>query len=288
MWDLESDYYLHVGGRGEEFGSEDNKKLAKRISDKALTLSSQNSRKNKLYATSPCRLDFHRLKMTSFDKLQQICGPVTNVRLYTETGPKGAEVALRGVARDAAEVQLKSPNWLYGQRRPEKGTSPSKSHTEQVAEAHAAKVKETKKELEDLDWLTNLCPSGEEELFARYVLVESTDDDSWYGTKILPGTVEESAANQHYLQCCKGPSIDPWDWTSTGGMDSFQTVADVIQEQDEDMMRMAMESAISQFQTVGSSVPYNQIMPLAPAGSDCMVTFRDWLPRDNSLCKVLS
>lgn len=37
----------------------------------------------------------------------------------------------------------------------------------------------------------------------RYVLVESTDDDSWYGTKILPGTVEESAANQHYLQCCK-------------------------------------------------------------------------------------
>lgn len=88
--------------------------------------------------------------------------------------------------------------------------------------------------------------------------------------------------------CVQGPSIDPWDWTSTGGMDSFQTVADVIQEQDEDMMRMAMESAISQFQTVGSSVPYNQIMPLAPAGSDCMVTFRDWLPRDNSLCKVLS
>ena len=40
-------------------------------------------------------------------------------------------------------------------------------------------------------------------LSCRYVLVESADDDSWYGTSILPGTVEGSEANQHYLECCK-------------------------------------------------------------------------------------
>jgi hypothetical protein len=31
---------------------------------------------------------------------QEICGPVVNVRMYTETGPKGPEAS--GVARDAA------------------------------------------------------------------------------------------------------------------------------------------------------------------------------------------
>lgn len=169
----------------------------------------------------------------------------------------------------------------------------------------------------------------------RYVLVESTGDDSWYGTKILPGTVEESEANQHYSQCCQvihclqahyvnssrccgefyflselslewsecslrllschenytslqGPSLDPWDWTSNVGMESFQTVADAQLEQDEEMLRLDMESALKQFSTIGISDSYNQIMPHAPPGSDCVVTFRDWLPRDNPTCNVLS
>ncbi|KAG0609702.1 hypothetical protein M758_7G007600 [Ceratodon purpureus] len=284
LWELESDYYLHVGGRGEEFVSEENKKLAKNSSEKAFP-SSLKSRKSKLYAPSPWQEDFYRLKLTSFDKLQEICGPVTPVRMYTESGPKSSAVA--GVARDAVEVQLKSPNWLYGQRKPESETSP-KPHTEQGADTHAAREKNNEKELGDLDWLTTLSPDAEAELFARYVLVESTDDDSWYGTKILPGTVELSEANQHYSQCCQGPSLDPWDWTGNAGMDSFQNVADVLQEQDEEMLKLDMEAALSQFNTIGSSESYNQIMPHAPPGPECMVTFRDWLPRDIPACEVFS
>jgi len=71
-------------------------------------------------------------------------------------------------------------------------------------------------------------------------------------------------------------------------MDSFQMVAEVIQEQDEEMMKLTMESALRQFQTIGSPDSYEQIMPLASPSSDCMVTFRNWLPRDKPLCKVLS
>ncbi|KAG0560065.1 hypothetical protein KC19_10G151800 [Ceratodon purpureus] len=281
LWELESDYYLHVGGRGEDPVTEDDKKLAKRNSGNA-SLKSLKSRKNKLYANSPCREDFHRLKLTSFDKLQEICGPVTNVRMYTETGPKSS--AVTGVAKDAAEVQLKSPNWLYGQPKPESEPSP-KPHCEE--DAAKRKSTDSEKEFSDLDWLASLSPDAEEELFSRYVLVESADDDSWYGTSILPGTVEGSEANQHYLECCKGPPIDPRDWASR--MNSFQGVADAIQEQDEEMVRLTMESALSQFETIGNAESYTQLMPHAnPSALDSMITFRDWLPRDNPLCKVLS
>jgi hypothetical protein len=73
-------------------------------------------------------------------------------------------------------------------------------------------------------------------------------------------------------------------------MDSFQAVADAVQEQDEEMVRLAMESALSQFETIGSADSYAQLMPHAhPSAPDTMLTFRDWLPRDNHpLCKVLS
>lgn len=29
------------------------------------------------------------------------------------------------------------------------------------------------------------------------------DDLGWYGTLLLPGTVGESRANEHYMDCCK-------------------------------------------------------------------------------------
>jgi len=84
------------------------------------------------------------------------------------------------------------------------------------------------------------------------------------------------------------PSIDPRDWTTNGNIDSFQMVAEVIQEQDEEMVKLTMESALQQFQTIGSPDSYNQIMPHASPSSNCIVTFQDWLPRDKPLCKVHS
>ena len=45
------------------------RKLVRKSSGNA-SLRSLKSRKNNLYANSPCREDFHRLKLTSFDKLQ--------------------------------------------------------------------------------------------------------------------------------------------------------------------------------------------------------------------------
>lgn len=44
-------------------------------------------------------------------------------------------------------------------------------------------------------------------LLDRYLLQASSDYDSWYGTGLLPGTVEHSEANQHYQQYCKVQSF---------------------------------------------------------------------------------
>ena len=62
------------------------------------------------------------------------------------------------------EVQLKSPNWLYGQPKPVGATS-----SNSLAEQGAAKKKltDSEKEFSDLDWLASLSPDAEEELFSK-------------------------------------------------------------------------------------------------------------------------
>jgi hypothetical protein len=60
-------------------------------------------------------------------------------------------------------VQLKSPNWLYGQPKPEGATSPTPK-----PEPGATKEKlDAEKEFSDLDWLSSLSPDAEEELFSK-------------------------------------------------------------------------------------------------------------------------
>lgn len=59
------------------------------------------------------------------------------------------------------EVQLRSPNWLYGEPIVEK------SDAKPTVEAQPPGVRK-RQEFGDLDWLTSLSPYAEEELFTRY------------------------------------------------------------------------------------------------------------------------
>jgi hypothetical protein len=36
--------------------------------------------------------------------------------------------------------------------------------------------------------------------FSRYFKWATTEDDGWYGNGLLPGSVDDSEANQHYAQ----------------------------------------------------------------------------------------
>lgn len=66
-------------------------------------------------------------------------------------------------------MQLKTPNWLYGQKR-SGDNNVAKSDAEISLQAHATKLKENNKELEDMNWLTAQIPRVEEELFTRYTI----------------------------------------------------------------------------------------------------------------------
>jgi hypothetical protein len=66
------------------------------------------------------------------------------------------------------EVQLKSPNWLYGQPRPEpEDQSSSKSGAKQSTEMETIKDCKTEQECDDANWLAELSPNSEKELFSR-------------------------------------------------------------------------------------------------------------------------
>lgn len=278
LWELETDYYLHVSGQGEESLLE---QRTTRIPSRKPSFSSQKSRNRTLFSVSPYDEDFRRLKMTSFDKLQATRGSVKSVRMYGDSGFKRRAVA--GVASDAAEVQLKSPNWLYGQRKPE-DSGPANVDSPISVKPLATKKEKNEQEFENLDWLTTLCPYSEEELFTRYVLMGLNEDDSWYGTRLLPGTVNSSEANRHYMECCQGPPRDFEDVSSSRGAVSFQSVCELIHF-DEDMVKLAMEAALSQFKSIESSDFH--LAGDAPALNSTSDFDKRFLV-DHKLCQVLS
>jgi hypothetical protein len=80
----------------------------------------------------------------------------------------------------------------------------------------------------------------------------------------------------------QGPPHDFEDVTSNQGMEPFQSVSELMHSEDEDMVRHAMEAALSQYNSIDSYM--SQDAPVLDSTSG----FNDWLPGDNQLCRVLS
>ncbi|RVW77748.1 Phosphoinositide phosphatase SAC1 [Vitis vinifera] len=95
LWELDSDYYLHVSGIGDElFPYKSSLADAKPGGASGIPL-----------APIPAwKEDFLRIKMTSFDKLiERTCSSIKNVRLCSEPDQKqGGSTGTSGVAPDAA------------------------------------------------------------------------------------------------------------------------------------------------------------------------------------------
>ncbi|GMP79073.1 hypothetical protein CsSME_00034753 [Camellia sinensis var. sinensis] len=145
LWELDSDYYLHVSGIGDDLFIPDNRTTFAPI--------------------SACREDFSRLKLTSFDKLiERTCSSIHNVRLFSEPDHKPWN---SGVAPDAAEIQLKSPNWLFGQRKYEESNSAPKVASQETANGRCQDEKRVDG-LCDLKWLSSGGDVNEKDVFKRY------------------------------------------------------------------------------------------------------------------------
>ncbi|XP_068313075.1 phosphatidylinositol-3-phosphatase SAC1-like isoform X2 [Pyrus communis] len=115
LWELDSDYYLHVSGIDDPLFDVCSQGNDTRLGGMGDTLA----------PIPACREDFLRMKLTSFDKLiERTCSSIKDVRLCSEPDQRpGGSTANSSVAPDAAEIQLKSPNWLCGQRKYEESGS---------------------------------------------------------------------------------------------------------------------------------------------------------------------
>ncbi|KAL7208941.1 hypothetical protein ACSBR1_030643 [Camellia fascicularis] len=246
LWELDSDYYLHVSGIGDDLFIPDNSSLSEAKLMGARTT---------FAPISACREDFSRLKLTSFDKLiERTCSSIHNVRLFSEPDHKPWN---SGVAPDAAEIQLKSPNWLFGQRKYEESNSAPKVASQETANGRCQDEKRVDG-LCDLKWLSSGGDVNEKDVFKRYLALTSVDEaNGWYGGSLLGDQDENSEIYKHYAELCQGPAIEPFEHdaekekyyadllhmgTIDGGMDDDTAVA------------AEMEAALKEYDLIGSDL----------------------------------
>lgn len=68
----------------------------------------------------------------------------------------------------SSEIQLKSPNWLFGQRKHEDSASAPKVSSHEIASG-GSQADRRVDGLCDLNWLSSASDTNEEEIFQRYI-----------------------------------------------------------------------------------------------------------------------
>ncbi|XP_016694015.2 phosphatidylinositol-3-phosphatase SAC1 isoform X2 [Gossypium hirsutum] len=247
LWELDSDYYLHVSGTGDDLFPdkcvEDNVKPLRVV--------------GKILAPIPsCREDFSRMKLTSFDKLiERTCSSIKNVRLCSEPDQRtGGPTANSGVAPDAAEIQLKSPNWLFGQRKFEEVGSGPKVSVREIKNG-GANGEMKLDDFCDLNWLSSYV-DDEQDIFQRYLSMTSVDEaNGWYGGTLLGDQDESSEIYRHYAELCQGLAMEPFQhdlerekhYTDVLQMNTIDVVDDASVEAE-------MAEALKEYDLIGADL----------------------------------
>ncbi|BBG96008.1 Phosphoinositide phosphatase family protein [Prunus dulcis] len=246
LWELDSDYYLHVSG----------------IDDLFLDTSQENDTHlgglgSTLAPIPACKEDFLRMKLTSFDKLiERTCSSIKNVRLCSEPDQRtGGGTANSSVAPDAAEIQLKSPNWLFGQRKYEESGSAPKVTSNEISNG-GSRNETGFGGFCDLNWLSSDGNDNEEDIFQRYLSMTSVDEaNGWYGGTLLGDQDESSEIYKHYAELCQGPGIEPFK--NDREMEKHYADAlhmGTINIVDDAAVEVEMEAALKEYDQIGSDL----------------------------------
>ncbi|ERN03229.1 phosphoinositide phosphatase SAC1 isoform X2 [Amborella trichopoda] len=242
LWDLDSDYYLHVCGVPDETVP---------VNSSSIDAATMAGGKSNLAPIPACREDFSLMKLTSFDKLiERTCSSIKNVRLCSEPDQRTAPGSGNfGVAPDAAEIQLKSPNWLFGQRKVEEN-GPAQKHF-----ARGGKSQEEMGEDDylDLNWLSTTDNVCEEDIFQRYLATTSVNEtNGWYGGGLLNDQDESSKLYKHYAECCEGPASEPFQ-NNPEREKHYSDALDMMVVESGDSMSVEeeMEAAFQEYELIG-------------------------------------
>ncbi|XP_044947170.1 phosphatidylinositol-3-phosphatase SAC1-like [Hordeum vulgare subsp. vulgare] len=118
---------------------------------------------------------------------------------------------LHTCATPTSEIQLKSPNWLFDQRKHAETVPTAKVIP--VENANEGNKDETNVSLRgELNWVSSSADSCEEDNFRRYLAFTKADvDNGWYSAALLYDQDENSGAYKHYSEFCQGPVMDPFE-----------------------------------------------------------------------------
>ncbi|GAV78441.1 Syja_N domain-containing protein [Cephalotus follicularis] len=247
LWELDSDYYLHVSGIGDDL-----------LPDKRLAANAKPVGVKFTLAPIPaCREDFMRMKLTSFDKLiERTCSTIKNVRLCSEPDQKsGGSVGNSGVAPDAAEIQLKSPNWLFGHRKfEETGSAPKVATCENANGGFHTEM--SVDNFCNLNWLSSVDDMNEEDIIQRYLQMTSVDEaNGWYGGSLLGDQDETSEMYEHYADLCQGPALEPCCFDPGREMHYADALGlNIIDVVDDAAVESEMEAAFEEYHQIGADL----------------------------------
>ncbi|KAL0927812.1 hypothetical protein M5K25_002023 [Dendrobium thyrsiflorum] len=201
LWELDSDYYLHVSGTDE---GPDNSVPKESTCLEGTAI--------KLAPIPACKEDFQRMKLTSFDKLmERTCSFIKDVRLISEDVKASGGAGNPGMAPDAAEIQLKSPNWLFGQRKYEESANAPKVVANERTNATNQEESLASCDI-NLSWLFSQDDVLKEDILQRSLAMTSVDEaDSWYGGNLIYDQDVHSNAYKHYAELCQGAVMDPFE-----------------------------------------------------------------------------
>ncbi|CAL9085851.1 unnamed protein product [Musa textilis] len=249
LWELETDYYLHVARIGDEAVPDSDKSLS-------LDIMSPDGLQSTLSPIPACKRDFSRIKLTSFDKLiERTCSSIKNVRLCSECDMKASVAAGNpGMAPDAAEIQLKTPNWLFGQRKYEesipttKVTASEKANERSEDDLSAAGYG-------SLNWLSHADDGCEEDIFKKYLAMASIgDDNNWYGGTLIYDEDESSEAYKHYAELCQGPVMDPFEHDPEKEKHYADALCMELDGTDDALVEAEMAAALKEYDQIGADL----------------------------------
>ncbi|KAG9144517.1 hypothetical protein Leryth_010735 [Lithospermum erythrorhizon] len=273
LWELDSDYYLHVSGIGDDILVEKSFPADAKHKGTKITLSPVPS----------CKEDFSRMKYTSFGKLiERTCSSITDVRLCSEINQKSGSY---GVAPDAAEIQLKTPNWIFGQKKYESSSNAAPKVASYLVANEDGKYEKNACAVVDLSWLTPVSHSKEEDVYQSYLAMTSAhDSNGWYGGTLLGDQDENSEIYRHYTQLIQGPSMELLGQDSEKEKYYSDLLSlGVVDSRDDTAIEAEMEAAMKQFEKMGTDLGIVPKPCRAMAGDPSQLT--RWIIGEDKLPK---
>ncbi|MQM11923.1 hypothetical protein Taro_044835 [Colocasia esculenta] len=205
LWELDSDYYLHVSGIGDEPAS-DTESLPAVVTTEGIQPT--------LAPVPACKQDFLRAK----------------------------------------EIQLRSPNWLFGQRKYEDSGSAAKASAYE-SDNGQLKVNFNIDSYWDSDWLSHAGDLCDTENTKRYQILTSSDDDiKWYGGGLLYYQDESSEAYKHYAEFCQGPAMEPFEHDPVKEQHYAEALLMGLECANDALLGEEMEASLDEYNQIGADL----------------------------------